>query len=201
MPRAKPDRGKRTTTSDATRTRILDAARELCVEQGFSRFTMDGVAERAGVSRLTVYYQFGSKADLLEALLDHVAGRGRIDRLPEAFREADPLVGLSRFIEVFCGFWASDPVAIQRIRGWAMIEPELEAVLARDAWQWKGLDVLVRRIAKQHGKPTPEEVPGLVDVLHALLSPESYEKLAAGKRGPDEVARLLDGAARRLLGF
>ncbi len=201
MPRAQPDRLRRTRTSDVTRSRILDAARDLAVEQDFSAFTMEAVAERAGVSRLTVYYQFGSKADLLEALLDHLAGRGRVDRLPEAFREADPLVGLSRFIEVFCGFWASDPVGIRRIRGWATVAPELDAARGRDAWQRQGLEVLLGRIRQRYGKPTREELPWVADVLHALLSPESYEKLAVAGRGPEEVARLLEETARRLLGL
>lgn len=196
-----PDRGKRTTASDATRTRILDAARELAADAGFSRLTMESVAERAGVSRLTIYYQFGSKADLLEALLDHLARRGGVDGLPDAFREADPLVGLARMIDVFCGFWASDPVAIRRIRGWATVDPELEAVRGRDAWQRQGIATMVGRIRQQYGKPAEDEVDWLVNVLHALFSPESYEKLAADQRSPQEVARLLERIARRILGF
>jgi hypothetical protein len=57
-------RGRRTTASDETRTRILDAARDLAVDEGFSGSTVEKVAEHAGVSRMTVYYQFGAKADL-----------------------------------------------------------------------------------------------------------------------------------------
>ncbi len=199
-PRDRPRRAR--TSSDATRARILDAARELAASEGFGRFTMEGVAERAGVSRLTVYYQFGSKADLLEALFDDLAGRGRMDRMPEAFQQADPLAGLERFIEVFCGFWATDPIALRRLRSWAALEPGFEqAGRGRDAWQREGLQVLVKRIRTQYGKPAADEEPAVIDLLHALLSPESYEKLAGQTRTPEEVAGLLKHAARRLLGI
>ncbi len=190
------------TTSDATRARILDAARDLAVTEGFSRFTMEGVAERAGVSRLTVYYQFGSKAELLEAVFDHLAGRGRMDRLPEAFQAADPLEGLRRFIEIFCGFWATDPAGLRRLRSWAALEPGFEqAGRGRDAWQREGLAVLVGRIRKQYGKPAADEEADVIDLLHALLSPESYDKLTGEKRSPAEVTALLERAARELIGL
>ncbi len=194
-------RGERTTASEETRTRILDAARELAVAEGFSGFTVEKVAERAGVSRMTVYYQFGTKGDLLEALFDHLAARGRIDRLGEAFRQPDPLDALARFIEVFCGFWASDPVGIRRLRSWAALESEYaETGYGRDAWQREGLEVLVGRIRQEYGVPAEEAVVDVVDVLHALLSPESYEKLARGGRGEAEIAALLNRTARSVLG-
>ncbi len=195
------ERARRTTASDATRERILDAARELAVSEGFSGFTMEKLAERAGVSRLTVYYQFGSKADVLEALLDQVATRGRVDRMPDAFREADPLEALRRVIEVFCGLWASDPEGIRRLRGWASVDPGFgEAARGREAWQREGLQVLVGRIRRQYGRPTAEEEADVIDLLHALLLPESYEKLAR-ERTAGQVAALLYAAARKLLGM
>lgn len=194
-------RGRRTAASEETRARILEAARELAVAEGFGGFTVEKVAERAGVSRMTVYYQFGSKPDLLEALFDHLAARGRMDRLADAFREPDPLDALARFVEVFCGFWASDPVAIRRLRSWAALEPDFEdAGRGRDAWQREGLAVLVGRVREAHGVPAEAAVADVVDVLHALLSPDSYEKLSRGGRSEVEVAELLNRTARAVLG-
>jgi AcrR family transcriptional regulator len=201
--RAPEPRGKkRTPASEETRNRILDAARDLAVEEGFSRFTMERVAERAGVNRLTVYYQFGSKEELLEALFDHLAARGGLDRLPEAFQEPDPLDGLDRFIEIFCAFWASDPVGIRRLRSWAALKPEYEASgHGREPWQREGLLVLVQRIHQAYGTPAEADVEDVVDVLHALLSPESYEKLTRSGRGQHDVAALLKRIVRPILGL
>lgn len=62
----------------ATRERLLTAAAEACVEVGFERVTLAGVASRAGVTPAAVYNHFADKADLL-----YTAGRTAIDRLSE----------------------------------------------------------------------------------------------------------------------
>jgi len=53
---------------DATSARILDAALELAAASGVRNLTMDSVAERAGVGRMTVYRRFGGREALIEAL-------------------------------------------------------------------------------------------------------------------------------------
>src|SRR5258708_40316430 len=98
-----------------TRDRVLTAARELLLLKDFFGFSMEAVARRAGVSRLTLYYQFKSKAGLLEALYDHIARRGRMEQLASVFRQSsDPVVTLHDYIGVFANFWASDRRAIRR---------------------------------------------------------------------------------------
>jgi TetR/AcrR family transcriptional regulator, cholesterol catabolism regulator len=57
-----------------TRQRLFEAAVELIAEQGFSATTVDDIAERAGVAKGTVYYNFPSKTALFEDLLRHGVG-------------------------------------------------------------------------------------------------------------------------------
>ena len=45
----------------ASRQKLFDAAVELIAEQGFSATTVDDIALRAGVAKVTVYYNFASK--------------------------------------------------------------------------------------------------------------------------------------------
>jgi AcrR family transcriptional regulator len=58
----------------ATRQRLFEAAVTLIAEQGFSATTVDEIAERAGVAKGTVYYNFASKNVLFEELLRHGVG-------------------------------------------------------------------------------------------------------------------------------
>ncbi|QGV81069.1 TetR/AcrR family transcriptional regulator [Streptomyces ficellus] len=58
----------------ATRTKLYEAAVTLIAEQGFSATTVDEIAERAGVAKGTVYYNFKSKTELFEELLRHGVG-------------------------------------------------------------------------------------------------------------------------------
>jgi TetR/AcrR family transcriptional regulator, repressor for uid operon len=54
---------------DTTSARILDAAFELFCHMGIQRSTMEDVARRAGVSRITVYRRFTTKAVLVDQLI------------------------------------------------------------------------------------------------------------------------------------
>jgi AcrR family transcriptional regulator len=54
--------------NDAISERILDAALALVAASGFRHLTMDDVAARAGVGRMTVYRRFGSRQQLTDGL-------------------------------------------------------------------------------------------------------------------------------------
>lgn len=58
--------------ADAVRNRLhlLATAREMLATQGADRVTMDGLAERAGLGKGTVFRRFGSRAGIFHALLD-----------------------------------------------------------------------------------------------------------------------------------
>jgi AcrR family transcriptional regulator len=63
------------TADDAMGERILDAALTLAAASGLRHLTMDDVAHRAGVGRMTVYRRFGSRGALIEALAVREARR------------------------------------------------------------------------------------------------------------------------------
>jgi AcrR family transcriptional regulator len=64
-----------------TQEAVLDAARVLFVEQGWTRTTIAAVARKAGVSPETIYSVFGSKRSLLERLVRN-AVRGDAPEVP-----------------------------------------------------------------------------------------------------------------------
>jgi AcrR family transcriptional regulator len=53
-----------------TRRRIVDAGRDLFVERGYGPTTVDAIADRAGVSRKTVFTSVGSKVAVLTLAFD-----------------------------------------------------------------------------------------------------------------------------------
>jgi len=58
--------------ADAARNRrhLLAIARQMLAEQGPNTLTMDGLAERAGLGKGTVFRRFGTRAGIFAALLD-----------------------------------------------------------------------------------------------------------------------------------
>lgn len=54
---------------ETTRTRIIGAVEALFYEHGLRSVSVDSIAERAGVTKRTLYYHFESKDDLIAAYL------------------------------------------------------------------------------------------------------------------------------------
>lgn len=193
--------GQRQAANEQTRSRVLHAARELLIEStSFSGFSIEAVARRADVARMTVYHQFGSKIGLLEALCDSLAVMGEMEQLASAFRCPDPVRGLDEYIRIFGHFWEADRFVTRRLRGLATLDPDFEQVIrARDERRWKGLRVLVQRIMKEHDHSDPEILDERIRMLFALLSFEYFEALAGPAHNLEEVVPLVCRLAHAVL--
>jgi len=195
--------GQRQATTEQNRARIIAAARELLVaSNGFSGFSIDAVARQADVARMTVYYQFGSKIGLLEALSDSLAAHGGMEQLAAAFRRPDPLDALSEYIAVFGRFWNSDRLVTRRLRALAALDPDFERVVrARDERRREGLRVIVQRLVEKYGRPAPAAFDEAVDVLYTLIGFECFDTLAGPTRNLEEIAPVVQRLARAALGL
>lgn len=91
-----PPSDKREATKWHNRRAIVDAAAELSAEQGFDGFTVSDLAQRAGVSRRTIFNHFATVDDAVFAVFadritglyeqfERELGERRFDSLPEAF--------------------------------------------------------------------------------------------------------------------
>jgi AcrR family transcriptional regulator len=195
--------GQRQAASEQTRSRVLQAAREVLMESAsFSGFSIEAVARRADVARMTVYHQFGSKIGLLEALCDSLAVTGEMEQLTSAFRQPDPREGLDEYIRIFGHFWEADRPVTRRLRALAALDTDFEQVIrARDERRRKGLRVLVQRIMGEHDLSDPEAPNEVVTVLSALLSFEYFEALAGPTRSLEDVVPLVCRLAHTIPGL
>lgn len=67
-------RGNRHGRSEEARLSVLEAADDLLVEKGFAQLTIEGIAQRAGVAKQTIYRWWSSKTEiLLDAFLTDAA--------------------------------------------------------------------------------------------------------------------------------
>jgi AcrR family transcriptional regulator len=80
----------RAVRGEATRLRILDAARDLLVERGFSGTSTRAVAERAETRLSLVHYHFGGKQQLLVAVLER-QNEQLLERQRALYAEPGPL--------------------------------------------------------------------------------------------------------------
>jgi AcrR family transcriptional regulator len=88
---------------DARPGEILDAALELFVEKGFAATRLEDVAQRAGVSKGTVYLYFDSKDDLFKAVIRS----GMVRAIEEAEKLVAGFEGPSADLlrRIYAGWW------------------------------------------------------------------------------------------------
>ena len=190
----RPYRRTRQAATEQTRARIIEAARDLLMDPADAlSFSIDAIARRADVARMTVYYQFKSKRGLLEALFDDLAARAKISELRNVFREPDPLRALDAFIDAFIFFWTSGRLVIRRVNALAGLDPEIQQALdERQSWRREGLATLVARL-------TNAQDDALIDTLQMLTGFATFDMLAAPERKPHEVASIVKTLARAVI--
>jgi AcrR family transcriptional regulator len=134
------------------RERLVIAAVDLFVEQGYDATTVAQIAERAGVTRSTFFRNFGDKRDVL------VAGQETLSRLmaegiSEAPAEAGPLAAVAAGLGRAC----AEMGPVNRELG-----PRLKAALAastelqeRDALKSVGMAAAMTAALVARGVPDP----------------------------------------------
>jgi AcrR family transcriptional regulator len=187
----------RTAAAAAKRDRVIAAAAKLLrKETSITSFSLDAVAKAAGVTRLTVYHQFGSRRGLLEAVFDDIARQGGLTEIAGAMAMADPRAALDRLVEIFCAFWSRDP-AVGRLHEAMAIDPEFaQALLERNERRRKALNVLIKRTAAKTASPRARQ--DAVDLIFALTSFAMFAMLSRD-RSVDEVCALIKSACRSAL--
>ena len=191
--------GRRQAAVDGTRARVLKAARALLVARGGGAFSIEAVARRARVTRVTVYQRFGSRSKLLEALFDDLARQGGMWDLADAFRQSDPQAALARFVATFARFWTAHRPIHRRLLALAALDPDLERTLrARQEWRRQGLRVIVRRWRERSG-PAAAATEETIAALFALTGFETFDLLAGSTRTPAAVAPIVLRIARAVL--
>ena len=191
---------ERQRTVEAGRDRIVAAARELLDDDEAEGFSIDAVARRAGVARMTVYNQFESKAGLLEALFDSLAVRGPLADMADIFRIANPVEAFDAYVALFGRFWTLNRRTHRRLRAAAMHDAELATAMgSRNERRRKGVAELIRRLGDQaHPVVAREEV---ANVVFVLLSFETFDAIAGESRTPEDVVPIVARSVRAVLGL
>jgi AcrR family transcriptional regulator len=101
---------RRRAAVNRTHASILAAARDL-ITSAAQAPSVGEIAARAGVSRLSVYHHFGSKAGLIDALVAEARSSG-VDR---ALARVPPDELLRRRISAACERWAKNPALFRRL--------------------------------------------------------------------------------------
>jgi AcrR family transcriptional regulator len=202
------DAAGRRARSAATRSRIIEAARALVVEEGYRATTVAAVAARAQVSVDTVYELVGRKPVLLRELIEQaLSGTDRaVEAEDRAYvrairAEPDPARKLAVYARAVREMQPRLAPLFLALRDAASTEPE-----AREVWQQisdrraANMRKLVADVGQAGGLRPGLSVDEAADTVWVTNSPELYVMLTS-ERGwsLDRYERWLADTWRRLL--
>jgi AcrR family transcriptional regulator len=175
-----------------TRLRIINAAQELFVANGYGRTTIAEIALTAGVAVETVYAAFRNKPTLLRHIW-YVSFRGdeedvRLLDRPEiraVLAEPDLATRFGQHAVVLTAVFRRIAPLLAAMQGAAASEPAAAAMLAE--WDERRLDACTRyaEAAAATGQLAVSEAE-CRDVLAATMDGALWQRLVAARGWPDE---------------
>ncbi len=147
---------------------ILQAARDILVEDGYTQFSLRNVAGRAGIHLSNLQYYFSGKDELIHGLLEFIAGSYE-DKYEEIFRELpeDPATRFEAVLRYLVSDIANPGTRRFFIQLWALLESSdaHSGVLLNElyALQLNYLTDLVHKV-------NPQLSPGKVQQRAAMIS-------------------------------
>ena len=187
------------------RARILDAADELFVADGYPATTVRAIAERAGVAVDTVYASFGTKVRVLTALIDRrlaPAGEQSVLDRPASLAvrdEPDPRRQIRLFAHDIAAVSTHVRPVAEMLRTAAAVEPEAAPVLEEmEQQRRRNMARPVEWFASRG--PLRVDAERAADIVFTLASPE-VARLLCDVRGwtQEEYADWLDDTLARAL--
>ena len=197
----------RTEQAEQTRERILDAAADLFLANGYARTTIRSIAEEAGVAPDTVYATFKNKARILTALIDkRLVPDGSVDSVRErpdvqAIRdEPDQRHQIRMFAEFITGISTELRPVFEILRTASAVEPDMGAIFKEmDGYRLQNMYVYAEWIAERG--PLRVNVQRAGESMWALASPDVGRMLCdeLGWSQAQHTDWLADALSRTLL--
>jgi AcrR family transcriptional regulator len=187
--------------AEATRQRILDAARASLERGPLGALRVDEVARVAGVSRSTVYLLYGSRSGLFDALARHLRDVTGFDELIAAFRKPDALDAMRSAQRAAVRMYARLPNLARALFTLSAIDPDaVAAIAAIEDGRRPGQASIARRLSEQGYLRDGVSVEEATDILTVITSFQAFDELFGGSGLPADVVadRLIAMAERSI---
>lgn len=193
--------GRRAASTAATRGAIIEAGRELLATREWRNFTLEAVASKAGVSRVTIYNQMQSKYGLLDAVLTELTERAGMDQLLTTTSDRTASAARLAIVEQTCRFWHAERDVLRPLFGLAAVDQEVAANLAeREQWRRDQWEQLLDRLVEEAPTVNRFDRPRLLAGVVAVTSFPTYDALGELADNPIAAAELIDHLVVSLTG-
>jgi AcrR family transcriptional regulator len=185
---------RRAQSAEATRQRIIDAARTCLTATPLGVVSVERIAAQAGVARRTIYQIFGSRLGLFEALEQDLLRRGGFFEVQDAFNtNTDARQILDQLLPASVRLLEREEAILRALYLHALIDPDAETLTRRiDEGRIGGMRYLAQLLVDQAYVRSGVTQVEVADILALLTDFTTFEqfKTRAGL-GPEEIARRL----------
>lgn len=205
MSPVKPRKLSRREQADASRQKVLQAAREAFIESGYHGATMGDIAKRSGLAVQTISYFFGTKSKLMSQLLttsvNDAAPLGREEWAHGMAEANDPEALIDSVVDFghHIMFNVSPLMDVARVGG--LTDPDVAAVYQfHEDWRRTDFTRFLTDLDRLHGlRPglTPEIA---TDVALTVFGSETYNSFSSRCGwGSEQIKDWMRDALKRLL--
>jgi AcrR family transcriptional regulator len=170
----------------------MDATRELLETGGVEQANIQTIAKEAGVTRPTVYQQFGSHSELLLAVMNDALDRADGRSVRKALQIPDAAKAVRGVVRGSCKFWDSEATLFRRFKGMALVdESTAEVDRLKEEVRRGHIRSLAARLAEQGQLRRGISRNEAFERLYLLTSFEVYETLRNAGHSADAIASRL----------
>lgn len=177
--RGAPTLGLRERKKQRTRATLIDAAVDLCIQQGFDRTTVDQIAAVADVSPRTFSRYFATKDAIALALIDEILDRAAVEltRQPPELNHFDAILGAH--IAMVEAAKRASPGELTAERVLCIVRILFSSAALRQAAPEYRVNAINIALAERMGERVYDRGPRLVSAVWGSVLMTAYADLAA----------------------
>jgi AcrR family transcriptional regulator len=166
-----------------TKSRILEAAKELFLNEGFDRATIGKLAQVAKVSMPTIYAIFKSKRGILQSLIDEAFPPNQFEALAEEARqEKSPMKYLAISAKMARQIYDAERELMDILRSASVVAPEFkELEQEREKRRYERQGEGVKKMMKEKSLAKGLSLAKARDILWVFTGRDMYRMLAVDR--------------------
>jgi AcrR family transcriptional regulator len=178
----------------------MAAVRELLEAGAFHESTVEQVADRAGISRATLYQHFPSRLDLVDEICDSFDANPALLALRGSVELEDPERALAETLANTVAFWSSEDTVLRQLYGVVAIDPAARDLVDRQRADRHGeMERLARHLQRTDRIRLGMTRPQALARLMVLTSYETYRELREAGLADREITKTLREDAQHLI--
>jgi AcrR family transcriptional regulator len=166
---------------------LLDAAEELLEHTSLENLTVEAIAQKAGISRGSLYFYFGNKHEVLAALVERTMRTIRAHADATARDESSALEAMERAVHATEQVWRSHRTVMRAAVDYSALHPAIGAAWSETVERFARTMTQILRNAGSTEDDGPDGASALAEAL-CWMTERTFYRAASSPEGDLERA-------------